>query len=172
MHPTDKAARVAGARYLSLIVTAPVSLLYVPSKLYVRGNATATASIFVVMARYRLLSGVDATQASHMVVVAMVSAAAGFMNVLNNIAALILFRGGEFLGVFAKPQRDALAMLFLRLEHLSRRLMFLLMPIVRTGTLPASAINLVLFALMIVGLALSLWRQGNARIQNSLEVTS
>ena len=44
MHPTDKAARVAGAIYLLLVVTAPFSLMYVPSKLIVRGNATATAS--------------------------------------------------------------------------------------------------------------------------------
>jgi len=45
-----------------------------------------------------------------------VSAAVGFMNVLNNIAALTLFRGTDFLAVFEKPQRDALAMLFLRLH--------------------------------------------------------
>jgi hypothetical protein len=36
--------------------------------------------------------------------------------VLNNIAALTLFRGTDFLAVFEKPQRDALAMLFLRLH--------------------------------------------------------
>ncbi len=43
MHPTDKAARIAGAVYLSMVITAPFSLIYVPSKLIVRGNATATA---------------------------------------------------------------------------------------------------------------------------------
>jgi hypothetical protein len=59
----------------------------------------------------------------------------------------------------------------LLVEHLSRRLIFQFMPIVRTGTPPASAINLVLLALMIVGLALSLWSQGNVQIQNSSEVT-
>jgi hypothetical protein len=139
MHPTDKAARVAGAVYLSMIFTAPFSLIYVPSKLIVRGNATATANnivahetlfrlgivaelisavifIFVVMALYRLLSGVNTTHASHMVALVLVSAAVGFMNVLNNIAALTLFRGADFLAVLEKPQRDALAMLFLRLH--------------------------------------------------------
>ena len=139
MHPTDKAARVAGAVYLSMIFTAPFSLIYVPSKLIVRGNATATANnilahetlfrlgivaelisavifIFVVMALYRLLSGVNKTHASHMVALVLVSAAVGFMNVLNNIAALTLFRGADFLAVLEKPQRDALAMLFLRLH--------------------------------------------------------
>jgi hypothetical protein len=139
MHPTDKAARVAGAIYLSLVFTAPFSLIYIPSKLYVRGNATATANnilahetlfrlgivadlissvifIFVVMALYRLLSAVNTTHASHMVALALVSAAVGFVNVLNNIAALILFCGADFLAVLEKPQRDALAMLFLRLH--------------------------------------------------------
>jgi hypothetical protein len=51
-----------------------------------------------------------------MVALVLVSAAVGFMNVLNNIAALILIRGADFLAVFEKPQRDALAMLFLRLH--------------------------------------------------------
>ena len=139
MHPTDKAARIAGAVYLSMVFTAPFSLIYVPNTLIVRGNATATASnilahemlfrlgivadlissvIFVCLAiaLYRLLSGVNKTQASLMVALVLVSVAVGFMDVLNNIAALTLFRGGEFLGVFDKPQRDALAMLFLRLH--------------------------------------------------------
>lgn len=44
----------------------------------------------------------------------------------------------------------------LLLEHLSRRLIFQVMPIARTGTPPGFVVNLVLLALMIVGLALSL----------------
>ena len=51
-----------------------------------------------------------------MVAFVLVSAAVGFLNTLNNIAAVILFRGGEFLSVLDKSQRDALAMLFLRLH--------------------------------------------------------
>jgi hypothetical protein len=39
-----------------------------------------------------------------------------FFNVLNDAAALILVRGADFLSVFEKPQRDALAMLFLHLH--------------------------------------------------------
>ena len=39
-----------------------------------------------------------------------------FFNVLNDAAALILVRGADFLSVFDKPQRDALAMLFLRMH--------------------------------------------------------
>jgi len=44
----------------------------------------------------------------------------------------------------------------LLLEHLSRRLIFWVMPIVRTGTPPGFYVNLVLTALMVVGVALSL----------------
>jgi hypothetical protein len=44
MHPTDKSARVAGAVYLSMVLTAPFSLIYVPNKLIVRGDATTTAN--------------------------------------------------------------------------------------------------------------------------------
>ncbi len=140
MHPTDKAARVAGAVYLSMALTAPFSLIYIPRTLIVRGDATATAKnilahetlfrlgivvdlistvifIFLVMALYRLLSGVNKTRASLMVALVLVSATIGFMNVVNNIGALTLFRGADFLAVFDKPQRDALAMLFLNLHH-------------------------------------------------------
>ena len=139
MHPTDKGARVAGAVYLSMAVTAPFSLIYIPRTLIMRGNATATANnilahetlfrlgivaelitsvifVFVVMALYRLLSGVNKTHASLMVALVVVSAAVGFMNVLNSIVAFTLFRGADSLAVFEKPQRDALAMLFLSLH--------------------------------------------------------
>jgi hypothetical protein len=139
MHPTNKAARIAGAVYLSMALTAPFSLIYVPSKLIVSGNATATADnilahetmfrlstlaellgqvIFICLgfALYRLLRDVNRTWAWLMVAFVLVSAGVGFLNALNNIAALILFRGAEFLTVFDKPQRDALAMLFLRLH--------------------------------------------------------
>src|SRR5881628_1761399 len=139
MHPLKKTARIAGAIYLSMVFTAPFSLIYVPSKLIVRGNAAATADnilahetmfrlaifgdligqvIFICLsiALYRLLSGVNKIWAALMVAFVLVSAAVGFLDTLNNIAALILFRGGEFLTVFDKPQRDALAMFFLRLH--------------------------------------------------------
>src|SRR5438128_7423064 len=139
MNPTVKAARIAGAIYLTMVFTAPFSLIYVPSKLIVRGNAAATADnilshetmfrlsifgdligqvIFICLgiALYRLLSKVNKIWAALMVAFVLVSAAVGFLDTLNNIAALILFRGGEFLTVFDKPQRDALGMLFIRLH--------------------------------------------------------
>ena len=44
----------------------------------------------------------------------------------------------------------------LLLEHLGRRLIFLAMPVVRIGAPPGSYVNLILIALLAVGLALSL----------------
>jgi hypothetical protein len=139
MHPLKKAARIAGAVYLSLVLTAPFSLLYVPGKLIVRGNAAATASnilthemlfrlcivsellssvIFICLglALYRLLCGVNKTWAGAMLALLLVSVAVGFLNVLNYVAALTLIHGTEFLGAFETPQRYALGMLFLRLH--------------------------------------------------------
>jgi len=139
MHPTKKAARIAGAVYLSMVFTAPFTLLYIPNKLIVRGDATATANnilahqtmfrlailgdlitavIFICLgiALYRLLSGVNKTWAMLMVAFVLISAAVGFLDTLNNIAALILFRGADFLTVFDKQQLNALGYLFIRLH--------------------------------------------------------
>ena len=139
MHPTKKAARIAGFIYLSMIFTAPFSLLYVPGKLIVRGDATATAEkilahetmfrlsifgdlighiIFICLgiALYRLLNNVSKTWAALMVAFVLVSAAVGFLNALNNIGALIFFRGAEFLNVFDKAQLNALGYFFVRLH--------------------------------------------------------
>src|SRR6266581_5290966 len=141
MSSTHNPGRVAGFLYLLLVVFAPFRLIYIPSALFVRGNATATADniaahevvfrlgivtdlfcgtvlIFLALALYRLLKGVDRNLAVLMVILGgMMPAAIDFLNVLNDAAALMLVRGADFLSVFDKPQRDALAMLFLRLHH-------------------------------------------------------
>jgi hypothetical protein len=59
--------------------------------------------------------------------------------------------------------RSAIPFMFalLALEYLARQLVLHFVPIVRTGTVPGPVVNLVLFSLTIVGLALSLWKRGN-----------
>jgi len=140
MSSTHNPGRVAGFLYLILVVTAPLRLMYIPSTLFVRGDATATASniaahetlfrlgivsdllsgticIFLVLALYRLLKGVDQGHAVLMVILGgLMVTPIYFLNALNDVAALLLVRGADFLSVFEKPQRDALAMLFLRLH--------------------------------------------------------
>ena len=140
MSSTHNPGRVAGFLYLLLVVTAPLRLMYIPSTLFVRGDATATANniaahewlfrmgivadlltgtiaIFVVLALYRLLKEVDQYLAALMVILGgLMVVPIYFLNTLNDAAALLLVRGADFLSVFEKPQRDALAMLFLRLH--------------------------------------------------------
>ena len=140
MTSTSKNARVAGFLYLLLTIAAPIRLFLIPSTLFVHGDATATASniaaheslfrlgivsdlfsgticIFLALALYRLLKGVDQNLAVLMVILGGVfPAAIDFFIVLNDAAALILVRGADFLSVFEKPQRDAMAMLFLRMH--------------------------------------------------------
>ena len=140
MTSTSKNARIAGFLYLLLVIVGPLRLMYIPSKLFVHGNASATAAniaahetlfrlgivgdlfcgtvlIFIVLALYRLFKGVDQNLAVLVVILGgVLPAAIDFFTVLNDAAALILVRGADFLSVFDKPQRDALAMLFLRMH--------------------------------------------------------
>jgi hypothetical protein len=137
---TQQQARAAGFLYLLLALSAPIGLLYVPGKLIVAGNATATADnirasgwllrvgiaselvhqiigVFLVLALYRLFKAVNETHATQMVILgALVSVPIVFVNVLNEIAAQVLVSGAGFLSVFEKPHLDALAYLFLRLH--------------------------------------------------------
>lgn len=48
-------------------------------------------------------------------------------------------------------------------EHLGRRLILAMLPIERTGSPPGFAVNVVLVALTVAGLALSLWERGAGR---------
>ena len=139
MNSTKKTARIAGLLYLVNGVTGFFSIIYIPSKLIVSGNAAATANnilasqrlfrvgivselvcaaefIFLVWVLYRLLGTVNKTHASLMVILALVAVPIMFLNVLNEIAALALFHGADFLSVFDKPRLDAMAMLFLNLH--------------------------------------------------------
>jgi len=74
--------------------------------------------LFVPLALYRLLKEVDQALAVLMVILgSLMQVPIFFFNTVNDAAALLFARGGDFLTVFDKPQRDAFAMLFLRLHH-------------------------------------------------------
>jgi hypothetical protein len=140
MNSTKKTARLAGLLYVLVSIPGAFGLLYLPSHFVVSGDATATANkivasefvfrlcivaeltgfigfIFVVRALYRLLCGVNKTHASLMLTLMLVSIPISLLNVLNEIAALTLARGADFLSTLDKPQRDAMAMLFLDLHR-------------------------------------------------------
>jgi hypothetical protein len=140
MNSIKKTARTAGFWYLLMAITGPIGLLYVPAKLIVPGDATATATnimaseslfrigivsnllcqlafIFLVLALYRLLKRVNQHHASLMVALVLVAVPIAFLNMLNPLAALLLLSGASFLTVFEPNQLHALAMVFLNLQE-------------------------------------------------------
>src|SRR6266481_6120896 len=139
MNSIKNPGRFAGLLYLLTSIVGFFAMGYVPGKLIVHGNAAATASniaahetlfrlgiaggligqacfIFVALALYDLLKGVNRRHASLMVTLIVVSIPIAFVNELNSIAALLLVRGADFLSVLDKTQREALAMLFIKLH--------------------------------------------------------
>lgn len=140
MTTIQQQARAAGFLYLLIVFIAPIGLMYVPGKLIVSGNAAATAdnlrtsewllragiaseltgqviAVFLVLALYRLFKPVSETLARQLVILgALVSVPIVFINVVNEIAALVLVSGADFLSAFERPELDALAYLFLRLH--------------------------------------------------------
>ena len=140
MNATKQQARHAGLLYFVMGLIAPIGLMYVPGKLIVTGDATATADriraaegllrlgiatnlihqtigIFLVLALYRLFKDVDQKLAVTMVILGtLLSLPIAFMNEVNWAAALILAKGAPYLSVFEPRQLDALAYLFLRLH--------------------------------------------------------
>lgn len=136
---TKNPGRLAGLLYVVASIPGFFALMYVPSKLIVHGNATATANniaaaqtlyrsgiaanligetlfIFVALALYHLLKEVNQRHALTMLTLILVAIPIAFLNEVNAMAALVLVRGANFLSIFEKPQRDALAMLFLNLH--------------------------------------------------------
>lgn len=136
---TKNSGRLAGLLYVLTSIVGFFAMGYVPGKLIVYTNATTTAGniathqtlfrlgiagsvlgqaafIFVALALYDLLKGVNRRHASLMVILILVSIPIAFVNELNSIAALFLVRGPDFLSTLDKPVRDALAMLFLKLH--------------------------------------------------------
>jgi len=166
MDQTSKNARIAGLIYVMLAIVAPVRLMYIPGELFVRGDAAATAAnlvaheslfrfgiftdvltgtiaLFVALALYRLLKEVDQFQASLMVILgAFMVTPIYFLNTLNDAAALMFATDAAFLAPFSEAQRDAMAMLFLRLHGFG------------------VAVNQVFWGLWLFPMGLLIWRSG------------
>ncbi len=141
MASLNKNARVAGLLYILFSAIGVVRLMYIPKTLFVHGDAAATVNnivahellfrfgivsqlvaaagwIFVTLALYRLLKGVDQGLAVLMVILGSIMVTPiFFINSVNDAAALLFARGADFLSVIDQPQRDALARMFLNLHH-------------------------------------------------------
>lgn len=131
MDSTRNPGRVAGLYYLLLVLIGPLRLIYIPSKLFVEGNATATVEniaahkwlfrfgvvsdlvcgvilVLLVMAFYRLFEGVDQRLAVLVVIFGgVMPALIGFVGVVSDAATLMVVRGGDLLSAFDETQRDA-----------------------------------------------------------------
>lgn len=140
MTARNRDARTAGLLYLLVIMAAPVRLVYIPTTLFATGDAGATIAniaahetlfrfgifcdlvsgvlmLFLTLAFHRLFEQVDRKLATLMVILGgILPATLYFFNVLNDVAVLLIARGPDFLAAFDKPQRDALALLFLKLH--------------------------------------------------------
>jgi hypothetical protein len=140
MNSLKKTARVAGLLYLLLVLLGPLRLIYIPDRLFVHGNAAATVNniaahqllfrlgivvdlcgavilVFLTLAFYRLFAGVDQNLAVQVVIFGgVMPALIYFVGVVSDLGVLTFVRGADFLSVFDTSQRDALAMLLLRLR--------------------------------------------------------
>lgn len=139
MNSTKQQARRAGILYLLANVTMPFALLYLPQLLLVPGDATATADhvrasigfvrlglacelvngtvvVFAGLAFYRLFKPVSPTLARAMLTLVLLAVPIALLNLLNEVAVLLLARGGPSFAAFNPQQLDALVLLFLRLH--------------------------------------------------------
>ncbi len=141
MTSLNKRARFAGLVYIVASAIGVLRLLYIPSKLFVHGDAAGTAAnmvtheslfrwgivahlvsaalfIVVTSALYRLFEDVDRRIATIMVILgSLMPVPIFFVNSATDSAALLFARGESFLSVFDKPQREALVLFFLDLHH-------------------------------------------------------
>ena len=132
-------ARVAGLLYLMANIFAPFTLLYLPSRFIVRGDAAATANnviaseslfrfgivgnlftfianIFLALTLYQLLKVVNKNMASLMVILFLVGVPIAMLNELPQLAILQLLGGADYLKAYPTDQLQALAYLLLRLH--------------------------------------------------------
>jgi hypothetical protein len=131
-------ARIAGFLYFMLL-PAPLSLIFIPARLIVPGDAAATASnimaseslfrlsivlnllisivyILVALGLYQLLKPVNKNAAALMVIFVLVAAPIGMLAELTQFAVLLLLSGADYLKVFTTDQVHTLMSLFLNLH--------------------------------------------------------
>lgn len=141
MHTTRNPGRVAGLWYLLIIALGPFYLVYIPGRLFVKGDPAATVTniaanewlfrvgmiaelfcgvilILLVLALYRLFKDVDWYLAALVVILGgVLQAAISFVSVVSDAGALRVVTDSQFLSAFGRAERDALVLLLLQLHH-------------------------------------------------------
>lgn len=161
--PVERDVRAAAILYVALSLTS-IFAFFTPQSFIVPHDAAATAHnilasealfrlsivsglistilfVFLGRALYRLLTHVDKTQASLMVVLVLLSVPISFVSWLNEVAALRLIDGPALPGL-ATSQMDGLATLFLDLSS------------------DTSALNAIFFGLWVLPLAVLVRKSG------------
>lgn len=126
-------ARLAGLLYLLTAVMGPFVLIYVPGKLFVSGDASASVrnilaheSLFrasivvgilaellfvsVVLLLYQILKDVDRRLAALMAILILLDVPLSFLGSAHKVALLAFAKGGAGLSVFEPAQRDVLVL--------------------------------------------------------------
>ncbi|HWC72618.1 MAG TPA: DUF4386 domain-containing protein [Gemmatimonadales bacterium] len=142
MRAVRNPGRVVGLWYLLLVFAGPLRLMYIPRKLFVEGNASATTAniathewlfrsgmlsevigsvvlIFLALAFYRLFKDVDQYLAVLLVITGgIMPAVFTLLHVAIDGTVLgVAQADGAYFAALDQPHRDALAMLFLRFNH-------------------------------------------------------
>ncbi len=138
MSSLKKTARFAGLLYLIWIITGLFGLIYVPSKIMVKGDTVATANnilaheflyrtsivndlisstiwVVMVLVLYRMFKQVNERQAKLLVGLVFVQIPVVFIMDAFNLTSLMILKG-EILKTFELSQRQDLAMLFLKIN--------------------------------------------------------
>ncbi|UCF97720.1 MAG: DUF4386 domain-containing protein [Spirochaetaceae bacterium] len=136
MNSLKKTGRIAGVLILIITVFAPFSMLYVPSKLVVPGDAATTASnilaaeglfrisivsdsvvflleIGILVLLYVLLKPVSKTLSLVAAFARLAMTIVQGINLLNHFVALLFLSGADYLMAFEPEQLHALALVFL-----------------------------------------------------------
>ncbi len=134
VNSSKNTARLAGLLYLIWILTGVYGIFFLPSQIFVEGDAAATANkiianellfrtgivndiisntlwIFIALILYRLFKQVNERQSKLLVALVLVQIPAMFFMEAFNISSLMLFKG-KLLKSFELAQRQDLAMMF------------------------------------------------------------
>ncbi len=138
MSSNKRTARIAGLLFLMMVVFGLLAEIFFRQKLFVSDDAALTANnvlsnaflyragiisdilmalsyLFTALALYKLLSPVDKSIASAMVVFAAAGSVLLIFNILIEIAPLYILSGNDYLSAFNTSQQQSLAMLFYNL---------------------------------------------------------
>ena len=132
----NKLARLSGLVYLMVVVTGIFTLMYIPSKLIVGGDAAATVAnirgseflfrlgivsglnegiffLILPLVLYQLLKLVNKNYAVLMVIFSVISVPIGFINILNLVNVLSLLSGADYLHANSAVQLQGEVMFFI-----------------------------------------------------------